>query len=43
MKGMFDCDDVGELKEYVGCKLDQDWNKKEIRITQPYGRKNDVC
>jgi hypothetical protein len=35
MKGMFDCDDVGELKEYVGCKLDRNWEKRELKITQP--------
>jgi hypothetical protein len=35
MKGMFDCDDVGELKEYVGCKLERNWNKREIKVTQP--------
>jgi hypothetical protein len=24
MMELFDCDDVGELKEYVGCKVDYD-------------------
>ena len=35
MKGLFDCDDVGELKEYVGCKLELDWDKRQIKVTQP--------
>ena len=35
MKEMFDCEDVGELKEYVGCKIDRNWERKEIKITQP--------
>ena len=34
-KGMFCCDDIGELKEYVGSNLERDWEKKEIKITQP--------
>ena len=31
----FECDEVGELKEYVGCKID--WNKEEkwMKLTQP--------
>ena len=29
----FDCDDVGELKEYVGCKIER--NEDSIRFTQP--------
>ena len=29
----FDCDDVGELKEYVGCKIERTENS--IRFTQP--------
>ena len=35
MMQRFDCDDVGELKEHVGCKLD--WNKGEkwLKFTQP--------
>jgi hypothetical protein len=34
MTERFDCDDVGELKECVGCKID--YNKKEgsMKITQ---------
>jgi len=35
MKLEFDCDDLGALQEYVGCKID--YNKEEgwIRFTQP--------
>jgi len=33
IKGRFDCDDVGLLKEYVGCKID--WDEKSIRFAQP--------
>ena len=29
----FDCDDVGELEEYVGCKIERD--KDTFKITQP--------
>jgi hypothetical protein len=33
MKARFDCDDIGELTEYVGCKVEltQDY----VRFTQP--------
>ena len=29
------CDDTGELKEYVGCKVDYDRDKRTIKLTQP--------
>lgn len=32
---MFDCDDVGELKEYVGSKVTRDLEGRWIRLTQP--------
>lgn len=28
----FDCDDCGEIKEYVGCKVE--WNGSELKFTQ---------
>ena len=31
----FDCDEVGEVKEYVRCKIDHNKNTREIKITQP--------
>jgi hypothetical protein len=31
----FDCNDVGELKEYVGCKVDVDRNERSVMLTQP--------
>ena len=31
----FDCDEVGEVKEYVGCKVDHDKKLRQIKITQP--------
>ena len=30
---LFDCDDIGEFKEYVGCKITRD--DKSIKFTQP--------
>jgi hypothetical protein len=30
-----ECDDGGELKEYVGCKIDHDKEKSTLKITQP--------
>jgi hypothetical protein len=34
-KGQFDCDEVGELKEYIGCKVDIDKEKQFMKLTQP--------
>ena len=33
MKQCFDCDNVGELKEYVGCKIER--TDSTIRLMQP--------
>ena len=30
-----DCDDTGEMKEYVGCKIDYDREQQRLKITQP--------
>ena len=29
----FDCDDVGEVKEYVGCKIDKDESERSMKFT----------
>ena len=31
----FDYDDVGEVKEYVGCKIEKDKSEKSTKFTQP--------
>ena len=31
----FNCDDVGEVREYVGCKIDRDWKNGSMKFTQP--------
>ena len=31
----FDCDEVGEVREYVGCKVEQNKNDGSIKFTQP--------
>jgi hypothetical protein len=33
MKAIFYCDDIGELTEYVGCKVER--TKDYVRFTQP--------
>jgi hypothetical protein len=33
MKIQFECDDLGELNEYVGCKIDR--NEDSVKFTQP--------
>jgi hypothetical protein len=35
MKKEFDCDDQGELKEYIGCKVDHDMENGSIKLMQP--------
>jgi hypothetical protein len=35
MMKLFDCDDVGTLKEYLGCKVDYDQEAGTMRLTQP--------
>jgi hypothetical protein len=35
MMACFDCDEVGELKEYVGCKIDFNREEGWIKLTQP--------
>eukprot|EP00957_Ditylum_brightwellii_P093910 7152097-Ditylum_brightwellii.AAC.2 len=32
---MFDCEDLGPMKEYVGCKIDYNIEERYIKITQP--------
>ena len=34
-KQEFECDDVGWMEEYVGCKVNVDREKKVMKITQP--------
>ena len=31
----FDCDDVGKVKEYVGCKIEMDVNSRSMKLVQP--------
>ena len=31
----FDSDDIGEVKEYVGCKIDKDVKDNSFEFTQP--------
>lgn len=35
MMNRFDCDEVGELEEYVGCKIDINREERSVKITQP--------
>jgi Reverse transcriptase (RNA-dependent DNA polymerase) len=35
MQARFDCDEVGELKEYIGCKIDRNWKERWTKLTQP--------
>ena len=35
MSRRFDCDDVGEVKEYLGCKVDVEINNSALKLTQP--------
>jgi hypothetical protein len=35
MGKMFPCDDMGEMKEYIGCKIERDYSAPAMRLTQP--------
>ena len=35
MMDRFDCDEVGDLNEYVGCKIERNWEERWVKITQP--------
>jgi hypothetical protein len=35
IKKEFDCDDVSEMTEFIGCKIDLDRSAKTMRLTQP--------
>ena len=35
LKGLFECDDIGPVQEYVGCKVEFDWAQGEAKFTQP--------
>ena len=34
-KTYFECDDIGWMNEYIGCKIDADREKRNLKITQP--------
>ena len=33
MNQLFECDDIGDMEEYVGCKIDKE--EGSIKFTQP--------
>eukprot|EP00957_Ditylum_brightwellii_P078625 5977616-Ditylum_brightwellii.AAC.1 len=35
MKSVFDCDELGEMEEYVGCKVDYNKDLGKMKLTQP--------
>jgi hypothetical protein len=35
MKQNFDCDEIGELKEYVGCKIEHNRDEGYMKLMQP--------
>jgi len=35
MMKQFECEDVGELKEYIGCKVERNKEEQWIKLTQP--------
>jgi hypothetical protein len=32
MKRLFDCGDIGDMREYVGCKVERNWQERWIRL-----------
>ena len=35
MMNLFECDDVGEMKEYGGCMVEHNKSKGQLKVTQP--------
>ena len=35
MISRFDCDVIGNMDEYIGCKLQRDWVNNSVKFTQP--------
>jgi hypothetical protein len=35
MENMFPCDDMGPIEEYIGCKIEQNYEDPLMRLTQP--------
>ena len=35
LKGSFEMKDIGEMVEYVGCKISWDWSSRSMTMTQP--------
>jgi hypothetical protein len=35
MHQFFECEDTGNLKEYVGCKIERNKESKSLKISQP--------
>jgi hypothetical protein len=35
MHQFFECEDIGELKEYLGCKIERNKGSKSLKIAQP--------
>ena len=35
MMNIIECEEAGELNEYIGCKIDIDWVKRTMKLTQP--------
>ena len=35
MKMLFECDDIGEMTEFVGCKIEYNNGERYMRLTQP--------
>ena len=35
MMQRFDCDEIGNMDEYIGCKLERNWENRSLKWTQP--------
>ena len=35
MKSLFDCNDLGDFEEYLGCKIDHNVEERSLKMTQP--------
>ena len=35
MMSLFECEELGKMKEYVGWKIERNWNERWVKLTQP--------
>ena len=35
MMSLVECEEMGEMKEYIGCKIERNWNERWVKLKKP--------